>query len=959
MAYDNNINPGNPPLVWSRIRDAFDKINENFTVIGSTLAREEPKTIVHVELGQPVRVTTLTSHGFADNQQVTITGTGISQLDNRTYYVEATGFGQTTDQFDLYIDDGLLTAVNGAGYDAYPSSGGTAQALSEYASLDFENLTTNVSPIRSDEFNLGSSTQTWQQLYLSEYSTIPGSELNGVWLGTAQIKGSGGTIDLPLNSTVNGELIINPDNTFFKSVQIDNGDRIVADNFVDTLNLLSGNGVSMAADSGAESITFTNTGVLSNIAGSGISVSSATGNITITNTGVRSLTNVTALPSGRTEGVGININGSTGDGLKITNTGVLEVQAGSAALTVFTDAATGIVTITNASPAGNAFRFVDVDGGATTMEANSVAGTLNLISGYGIALTGDAGTDTVTVAFDGVADIKGSVFGDDSTKLVDAVENKIYAIGGFFGDLTGNVTGNITGDVTGNVTGNLVGDTTGYHTGDVKGSIFGDDSTKLVDAVEGEIYGDFYGTLKNQTWTAEYNDFLTIKNDGTLDPEYNNGPIIDVIGDGSDFFKREVTANGVRIMGAGTVGGQTAVPDAWLEKVARMFELFTDPDSAGINQSQQRALIKTLSGDTGTYHAGLPTIQRVARGAGADYSPNFLTDQGITFWNLTDLFDNTVQNDMVWYLNSTGAGYGDGDQDAQEVIEHVFHTLHMHGLPADDIKLYQFLAADWQTGDLYAAMEEAYDAGKWDPSGYQSPADAWKTDADAFEVAAKEYLFLLNFAMFEYTELWDGGSLAPEWTDDMRTQAGILANNPLGYAFHNTYIAPVISKPSLATIRSIFQDGNTPAQDDPSLAGASGYVVDTATGAIQIVATGDLDLTAGAGYTINANRNIVASGGVTGDTTGYHIGDVTGSVFADDSTMLVDGTNGVLRGTHIGDVIGSVFADNSTMLVNGVDGTLYYDPGTPANWNGDAPTTVGEALDRIAAWIKASDGTGA
>ena len=79
--------------------------------------------------------------------------------------------------------------------------------------------------------------------------------------------------------------------------------------------------------------------------------------------------------------------------------------------------------------------------------------------------------------------------------------------------------------------------------------------------------------------------------------------------------------------------------------------------------------------------------------------------------------------------------------------------------------------------------------------------------------------------MFEYTELWEGGSLAPEWTDDMRTQAGIQANNPLGYAFHNTWIAPVISKPSLATIRSIFQDGNTPGQDDPTLAGASGYFV--------------------------------------------------------------------------------------------------------------------------------------
>jgi hypothetical protein len=310
------------------------------------------------------------------------------------------------------------------------------------------------------------------------------------------------------------------------------------------------------------------------------------------------------------------------------------------------------------------------------------------------------------------------------------------------------------------------------------------------------------------------------------DPEYNNGAIIDVVGDGSDFFKREVTVNGVRIMGAGTVGGQTAVPDAWLEKVARMFELFTDPNGSGINETFQRNLIKNLSGDAETYHAGFPTIQRVARGAGADYTPNFLTDQGVIDWNLTNLFDTHVQNDMVWYLNSTGDGYGDGDTDAQEVIEHVFHTLHMHGLPAEDIKLYPQISSDWQSGDLYAAMVEAYDAGKWDPSGYQLNPDDFKTDADAFEVAAKEYLYLLNFCMFEYTELWEGGSLAPEWSDDMRTQAGILANNPLGYAFHNTYIATVISKPSLATIRSIFQDGNTPAQDDPSLAGASGYVVD-------------------------------------------------------------------------------------------------------------------------------------
>ena len=308
----------------------------------------------------------------------------------------------------------------------------------------------------------------------------------------------------------------------------------------------------------------------------------------------------------------------------------------------------------------------------------------------------------------------------------------------------------------------------------------------------------------------------------STDPEYNNGAIIDVVGDGSDFFKREVTVNGVRIVAAGAVGGQTAVPDAFVEKVARMFELFTDPNGAGINEASQRTFIKTLSGDAGTYHAAVgPTLQRVARGAGADYTPNFLTDAGIASYNLSPLFDSHVANDMVWYLNSTGDPPGDGDNDAQEVIEHVFHTLHMHGLDAVSLKMYSYISADWASGPLYAAMEEAYDAGKWDSSGYGG--NAWKTDGDAFEVAAKEYLFLLNFGMFEYSSLWDGGSLAPEWTDDMRTQSGIQTNNPLGYALHNTYIAPVISKPSLTTIRNIFQDGDV---GDPTVAGPSGYVPD-------------------------------------------------------------------------------------------------------------------------------------
>ena len=288
---------------------------------------------------------------------------------------------------------------------------------------------------------------------------------------------------------------------------------------------------------------------------------------------------------------------------------------------------------------------------------------------------------------------------------------------------------------------------------------------------------------------------------------------------GSNFFKKELTVYGVRIVAAGDVGGQAAVPDAFIEKVAQTFKLLLNKDDPIINSTAQITAINTLAGANGTYHAGMPTIQRIARGAGADYTPNFLTDEGIIFWELSDFFDATVQNDMVWYLNSTGDAPGDGDNDAQEVLEHVMHTLHMHGLDAVSLKMYPFISADWATGPLYNAMVEAYDGGFWDSSGYGG--DTWKTDGDAFEVAAKEYLYLLNFCMFDYSDLWEGASLAPEWLDTVKTPAGIQANLPLGFALYNLYISPVISIIPLETIRSIFQDGDV---GDPTAAGSAGYI---------------------------------------------------------------------------------------------------------------------------------------
>jgi hypothetical protein len=169
------------------------------------------------------------------------------------------------------------------------------------------------------------------------------------------------------------------------------------------------------------------------------------------------LTSTTALPSGRTEGAGININASTGSGIKVTNTGVLSIVAGSAALTVSTDAATGIVTVTNAAPAGNTFGSIIVGGDTSfPIVANSPGANFKVNSGEGITLTKDTTTDTLTIAVNPVFDLRGSVFADDSTILVDAVSRTLR--------------------------GNLLG------------SVFADDSTQIIDGNSFTVYGNIQAT---------------------------------------------------------------------------------------------------------------------------------------------------------------------------------------------------------------------------------------------------------------------------------------------------------------------------------------------------------------------------------------------------------------------------------------------------------------------------------
>ena len=343
--------------------------------------------------------------------------------------------------------------------------------LAGLSPINFETLDTSVKPTTDNLYNLGDITHKWRAVFAGE--TTVADPLNGLWAGNAQVKGVGYTVNLPANSTVGGDpltgigtsLIIDPDKTFFKEIQVNNDLSVVATTFGDTVNFLSGSGVGLAVSSGADSITFSNTGVLSVADGLGISSATVSGVATITNAGVRSLQSTIALPAGRTAGAGININGSTGDNLKITNTGVISIT-GSVGITVSTDTATGDVTITNSAPAVNAFTQIEVNGDSSNrLAADAASDVLNINSGEGITLSKTVGTDTLTIAVNPAFDLKGSVFGDDSSVIVNAIDRVVTAAGGFIGNVTGNVTG------------------------DIKGSLFGDDSTAIINGIDNTVTG--------------------------------------------------------------------------------------------------------------------------------------------------------------------------------------------------------------------------------------------------------------------------------------------------------------------------------------------------------------------------------------------------------------------------------------------------------------------------------------
>ena len=462
---NNNITAGAPPLLWSNVKEALDKINDNFTAL------------------------------------------------------------------DL-------------------ATGGTA--------VDLSILNTDISPEYTGSYTLGSSTNRWKSGYFNVWGSSPSESVNGLWIGGAQIRGIPGVsgdpnipgnsvIDLPLNSTIGGSLIIDPLKTFFKEIEVDNGKRVVATEYGSLLTLTSGYGIALSVTSASDEITFefdNHVDIIGNVLAADettVLVDSVTGklkadvgvtvdwNIDVDgNTWTFDTAGILTFPgaSGSQATIGNDILQSVND-LNLQSEASVYIKTDSTgAQPIWEFGSDGTLTAPGALELGYLGTLTyslsaSTAGGRIVGEENK---TFKIILNNGVTQPewtfGTDGNLTIPTTGNLVGNVSGNIFGStavfttslsvgsSSQAVLYTITNDVYVANtnadsklGLrvrsgptqitaleIDPLTSSI--NILNSYT--LVGPLIGNTTGYHTGDVKGSIFADGSTMLVDGTSGRIIGDVY-----------------------------------------------------------------------------------------------------------------------------------------------------------------------------------------------------------------------------------------------------------------------------------------------------------------------------------------------------------------------------------------------------------------------------------------------------------------------------------
>ena len=259
---------------------------------------------------------------------------------------------------------------------------------------------------------------------------------SSLYLGNAVITASGTALNLPAGSTIGGSVL---DNEYFREISVSGQSNIVADaGGNDVLTIASGNaGITLTTDAATDTLTITNSGV--------VDITAGNAGISILGTTTKSITNA---------GV---IDVSAGAGITITGTKTNYSIAVSGVISVVTDPGSGItldtsvantVRVTNSAPniVQNTFRYVSVSGDPTIIDSGTGSATLVFGTGSGISLTPNSTAKSVTINNTGVTSLAGNtgISVSNSTGSVNLTNTGVTSLTAGDGMSVSAATGGVT-----------------------------------------------------------------------------------------------------------------------------------------------------------------------------------------------------------------------------------------------------------------------------------------------------------------------------------------------------------------------------------------------------------------------------------------------------------------------------------------------------------------------------------
>jgi hypothetical protein len=223
--------------------------------------------------------------------------------------------------------------------------------------------------------------------------------------------------------------------------------------------------------------------------------------------------------------------------------------------------------------------------------------TGNVNDSLGVAIVDATNRLVVADVFGTInGDVRGSVFADDSTILVDGIDGNIPA-----SVLTGTASINVIGNTTGLHTGNVVGNVVGTLDGDLTGSVFSDDSGVIIDGI-------------NNVITTNSLDAATLRISGTDELGNRGGIRIITGGSGSEnydmfnIFSYHNDATNPSLSSVIRGRGTPAVPTAIQDNDPIHAQLFAGLDSNGDNLP---AVIVKVSTEGSTSAGIIPGVYEI------------------------------------------------------------------------------------------------------------------------------------------------------------------------------------------------------------------------------------------------------------------------------------------------------------------------------------------------------------